>query len=149
MNRILLLYDGHCLLCNRFIRRLLRKDSKDILKVAALQDYELLENEAPVAIRSDVDSVILIAEGRAYYKSTAALKTMVALSKMSWPFFILLYVPRIIRDGIYDIVASNRYRWFGRSESCILPEPSLKKKYLLKREELSNYLSDNQATKIR
>lgn len=143
MKRLLILYDGHCLLCNRFIRRLLKKDKNDRLRVAPLAEYLALETTKVLPVRVDVDSVILIDDGKISYKSSAALTVLAKLSNTPWFYNIWLWIPRQIRDGVYDVIAANRHKWFGRSETCELPDENHKKKYLFTSPMILDFLSKN------
>jgi predicted DCC family thiol-disulfide oxidoreductase YuxK len=65
-----------------------------------------------------------------YTKSSAALRIARKLSKL-WPLFIIfIIIPSFIRDGIYDFIAKNRYKWFGKKEQCMIPTPGLREKFL-------------------
>ncbi len=139
MKHLLLLYDGHCLLCNRLIRKLLKWDKKDMLRVASLQDYNKLVDPV-IPIRADVDSVVLIKNGNVRYKSSAVLDAMIELSSFPLIYRIWYIIPRFLRDGVYDFVARNRYQWFGHSETCILPKPEEKKKYILGEQALKGFI---------
>ena len=78
-----------------------------------------------------VDSIIVIEPGIAYYiKSDAALEVARDLPGYRWVPFLLGWIPRPIRDGIYDLVARYRYRWFGKQEVCRVPTPELMAKFL-------------------
>lgn len=139
MKKMLILYDGTCLMCNDLIRKLIEADESDMLRVAALQHYVQSEAQETVPVRDDVDTVILIRENSVYYKSTAVLKAGQYIGYRPLICKIGLFVPRFIRDAVYDLVASNRYSWFGKSDVCIPPKPELRHKYLLTEEELTSF----------
>lgn len=127
----IVLFDGVCNLCNGAINFLIAHDPQGHFKMAALQSEigsKLLEQ-----YKIDpqyTDSIILIENNKAYVKSTAALQ-IVRKFNGAWPLlygFIIL--PRFIRDAVYDFIAKNRYEWFGRKDSCMIPTPALKSRFL-------------------
>ncbi len=127
----IILFDGVCNLCNASINFVIDRDSDRYFRYAALQSdtgREFLEKHGRST--SDFDSVIL-SEGDTYYvKSTAALRIARKMDG-AWPLlygFIIL--PRFIRDFFYNIIARNRYKWFGKRDSCRMPEPELKRLFL-------------------
>lgn len=127
----IILFDGVCNLCNTAIIFVIKRDSKDRFKFAALQSERGLELVKRYGINTEViDSIILIEEGKAYVKSTAALKIARGLSG-GWPLlygFVIL--PESLRNWVYDWIAKNRYKWFGKRESCMIPTPELLNKFL-------------------
>ncbi len=125
------LFDGVCTLCNASIDFVLKRDKKDRFRVGALQDNkgkELLSRfEAPPEY---LDSLVLIEGGRIYFRSTAALRIAKRLPGL-WPLLYgLILLPPFVRDGLYDWIGRNRYRWFGRKNTCRLPTPGEKAKFL-------------------
>jgi len=131
-NKKIVLFDGVCNLCNRSIQYVIRHDKKDIFRFAPLQSKigEQLVKERGIDT-SKVDSIILIEPDVAYYtKSTAALKISKAFGGGYKLLTIFEWVPPVLRDRVYDIVAKNRYRWFGKREECMVPTPELKAKFL-------------------
>ncbi len=127
----LILFDGVCHLCQGFVQFILARDPKAQFRFASLQSpiaRHLLA--ACGAEAQDLNSVVLMAEGRAYTKSDAALRIAARLSG-PWPVLkAFLLVPRPIRDWVYDRVAGNRYRWFGKSSACLIPTPELRHRFL-------------------
>ena len=79
---------------------------------------------------SQTDSIILIENGKAYTKSSAALKIARHLSGGYPLLYGFMIIPKFIRDFVYDFIARNRYKWFGRKDHCMIPTPELKKKFL-------------------
>lgn len=127
----IILFDGVCNLCNGTVQWIIRHDKENVFRFASLQSsfgQEFLRKHK--LNDADFDSFILI-DGKDYYKkSTAAIKMLSSLGKpCSW-LIALLWVPLPIRDWVYSVVARNRYRWFGKKESCWLPTPELKQKFL-------------------
>jgi len=136
MNRIqdqfdLVLFDGVCNLCNNAVDLIIRNDKKGHIKVAALQDQKTKELLKDYKINSDyLDSIILIRGDKVYYKSRAALEITKNLKGL-WPLlYVFIIVPAFIRDPIYDFIARNRYRWYGKKETCRLPTPEERARFL-------------------
>ncbi len=138
-DQLLLIYDGQCLLCNRFIKTSLQNDNSNRLRAAALQDYNRFENLPKLDAK--VDSIVLLWKEEVYYKSDAVLTVKTELSSIPLFYRMLRIIPRFVRDAVYDLVAANRHRWFGKSESCILPTPDLRSKYLMSEQELRTFFN--------
>lgn len=128
----IILFDGVCNLCNGTVQWIIRRDSTDIFRFAPLQGEVGRELARARQIDTDqVDSIILIDPGVAYYiKSDAALEISRRLKGYRLLPFIFGWIPKSIRDGIYDLVARNRYRIFGKKEECMVPTPELKARFL-------------------
>jgi predicted DCC family thiol-disulfide oxidoreductase YuxK len=131
-NKKIVLFDGVCNLCDGAVQRIIKNDKKDVFRFASLQS-EI--GKKLVAERGldpeEIDSIILIEPGVAYYrKSTAALEISRDLSGGYSLLKNFLFIPEVFRDGIYDLIASNRYNWFGKKEQCMIPTPELKAKFL-------------------
>lgn len=126
------LFDGVCNLCNGSVQFILRHDPEGRFRFAALQSEAGRRLLAHKGIDpSRLDSLVLLdAEGRCSVQSAAALQ--IARQLRGWPRLAapLILVPRPIRDGVYRFVARRRYRWFGRRESCWLPTPELRQRFL-------------------
>ena len=127
----IILFDGVCNLCNGFVQFVIRHDPAGQFKFTSLQSekgQELLK-DLPAAFRK-IDSVVFLENGRYYQKSAAALRIIRRLSG-GWPFlYVFIILPAFLRDWLYSFVAKNRYRWFGQQESCMLPTPELKSRFL-------------------
>lgn len=130
-NPKIILFDGVCNLCNSSVTFIIKKDSKNKFKFAALQSEVGQELVDRFHIDTDkTDSIILIDEEKAYIKSTAALRIAKELNG-GWPLLYgFMILPNFLRNWVYDWVAKNRYRWFGKQESCMIPTPELKGKFL-------------------
>ena len=127
----IILFDGVCNLCNSSINYAIKYDKKGLFKFAALQEPPgrlLLKryNIDPL----DTDSIILIENGKAYVKSTAALRVARNLSGALPLLYGFIIVPAFIRNWVYDFIAKHRYKWYGKKESCLIPTPELKDKFL-------------------
>lgn len=122
-------YDGHCGLCNGVVRWLLRIDRKGALRFAPLQGSTAREKLA--GLRQDLDALVYWREGQPVRDSSDAILSI--LRDLGWPWRALsgfLWVPKGFRDAIYRALARRRYRLFGRYESCPLPEPSVRDRFL-------------------
>lgn len=127
----IVLFDGVCNLCNNAVDFIIRHDQKDIFRFASLQsDLALqLAEERGISL-SEIDSILLVIPGEAYFlKSTAALEIARALPKYRWGT-VFLHLPEGFRDAMYTFIAKHRYRWFGKKESCRVPTPELMEKFL-------------------
>ena len=118
----LVLFDGVCNFCNFWIKFALKRDKQGKLKFGSLQG-DIAQQVLP---HYNIDpailtSVIFIEDGIAYRESTAALKVCRHLDGGWKLLYILIIIPAFIRDGIYKWVGKNRYKWFGKQESCMLP----------------------------
>ena len=124
----IILFDGVCNLCNNAINFVIKRDKKSVFRFASLQSEigQKLINERGIDT-SKIDSIILIDPGTAWYeKSTAALQIAKQLSGMLPLLSVFLIFPKSFRDWIYDIIARNRYKWFGKKDQCMIPTPELK-----------------------
>jgi predicted DCC family thiol-disulfide oxidoreductase YuxK len=116
-----ILFDGFCNLCNGTVNFLLKKDRKKQFSFVPLQSDEGKIYIREYQIPADTDSVILIKSNRVYFESDAAVEIGEMLSFPWKTMYFIKYIPKIIRDKIYRWVAKNRYRWFGKRESCRIP----------------------------
>lgn len=127
----IVLFDGICNLCNGAVQFLIKRDRKKQLHFAALQSeagQELLESKRLSTTR--FDSFIYFEQGVMYTRSDAALRLGKYLGGMYTPLYYLKVIPRFIRDGIYNFIARNRYRFFGKQLECMVPTPELKRRFL-------------------
>jgi predicted DCC family thiol-disulfide oxidoreductase YuxK len=125
----LVFFDGVCNLCNGFVEFLVRHDRKGVLKIASLQGKTA---QALLKLTPDeaLSSVIFLENGVVWRESTAVLKILANLGPF-WKWVALFrLVPTPIRDGVYRWVARNRYRWFGKRETCRLPTPEERGRFL-------------------
>ncbi len=130
-NKSIILFDGVCNLCNNSVQFIIKKDKKQRFLYASLQSDAAQSILLQFQLKnSDFDSIILIENGKVYQKSTAILKITKHLSgiwKLSYGFII---IPKFIRDFIYNTIAKNRYKWFGKREVCMIPTKELKMRFL-------------------
>ncbi|WP_312473132.1 thiol-disulfide oxidoreductase DCC family protein [Neobacillus sp.] len=129
MERIIL-FDGVCNLCNSSVQFIIKRDTKGNFKFASLQGatgQKLLEK---YGLNTDINSFVFIENERIFVKSTGALRVCRNLNG-SWKMLsAFLVLPRFIRDFFYEIIVKNRYKWFGKKETCMLPLPEWKNRFL-------------------
>lgn len=128
----ILLFDGVCNLCNGFVQFIIRRDAQQQFRFSSLQSgtgRRVLQYIADDA-GSVPDSLILLYKGRYYTKADAALKIAMLLGG-GWRLMGAGYIlPGFIRNAIYDLVARNRYKWFGKQDECMIPTPELSSRFL-------------------
>jgi predicted DCC family thiol-disulfide oxidoreductase YuxK len=123
-------FDGHCNLCNRFIDFLITRDHARRLKFAPLQGRTAAAELGPEFNPTAPDTVVLKSAGKVYIRSTAAILTLAELRGIYVLAKIFLFIPRFIRDWAYRVIATNRYSWFGRRDTCRLPSEAEKAQFL-------------------
>ena len=117
----LILFDGVCVLCSRGCRFVSKRDRRGYFRFVPIQLAEGRPLAEQLSIHPDhPDSFAFLASGQAYVKSEAVLRIARELPPWQWTW-VFQFIPRGIRDAIYDLVARNRYRWFGRRGACIPP----------------------------
>lgn len=129
--KYIVLFDGVCNLCSSSVQFILKRDKKDQFLFGSLQGnygqqvlkkYEMPQNE--------FNSFMLLEGEKLYTKSSGALRMLKHLGSAWSLLFAFIIVPKFIRDAVYNFVATNRYKWFGKKEECWLPKPEWKKKFL-------------------
>lgn len=128
----IILFDGVCNLCNNSVNFIIEHDKNDVFRFASLQSEIGKKLTSDRGIDPEViDSIVLIEPGVAYYqKSTAALEISRELSGGYSFLRHFSFLPEVFRDSIYDLIANNRYKWFGKKDACMIPTPELKDKFL-------------------
>jgi predicted DCC family thiol-disulfide oxidoreductase YuxK len=128
----IIFFDGVCNLCNGSVQFVIRHDNKKQFLFAALQSpmgEQALQHVAGKE-KKPVDSIILYKKGKYYSRSDAAMQIIKELGGF-WRLGVVLYIfPASLRNGIYDWVARNRYKWFGKQNECMIPTPELKSRFL-------------------
>ncbi len=126
-----ILFDGVCNFCNSSVRFVINRDRQKLFRFASLQSsyaQNLLQDH--VDYQDELDSIVLVQQGKIYIKSTAALHIAKQLDGL-WPlmtgFFI---VPRFIRDAVYDFIARHRYKWFGKQNACPVPPLGIQDRFI-------------------
>jgi predicted DCC family thiol-disulfide oxidoreductase YuxK len=129
--KVIVLFDGVCNLCNGLVQFLIKRDPQEQFRFASLQSEvgaSLLETYG--FSPQQRDTVVVIADGKAYGRSDAALKIARRLGGAWQVFNIFRLMPRPMRDVLYDLVAARRYRWFGQKEQCMVPSPENRTRFL-------------------
>lgn len=126
----IVLFDGVCHLCDRSVRFVLERDLNARFHFAPLQSVpgrKLLEKHGLPP--DSIDGVVLIDRGTVHTKSSAALRIVGQLSFPWWTGILFLGIPKPLRDAVYGIVARHRYRWFGKRDACMAPDPRWKDRF--------------------
>lgn len=125
-----ILFDGVCNFCDASVQFILERDPNETFNFASLQSEAGQKLLKKYNVPEDMDSMILIENDKVYYKSAAALRISRHL-KGAWKLlYALIIVPAPIRNVVYDLIARNRFKWFGQKESCMLPPPNVRKRFL-------------------
>lgn len=125
----LLVYDGQCLLCNRFIQFILKRDKNAHFYFSTYRGLPTDIDQRGLKVAKE-NSISYQRHGKWHQRSSAVLLIYQDLfgklhySQLAW------LAPRFVRDFLYDIVAKNRYKWFGKKESCMLPDPAFKARFI-------------------
>ena len=126
-----ILFDGVCNLCNGFVQFCIKNDTTGKLRYASLQSDIGQELLGQFGLKgAPISTVVLIEEKRHFTKSTAGLRIMRHFGGLWQLLYILMIVPKPIRNFVYDYIAKNRYKWFGQQESCWIPTPELQSRFL-------------------
>jgi len=127
----IILFDGVCNLCSGFVQFVLPRDEEGKYRFASLQSDAgqalLAEHDLP---SDELESVVLIEDGESYVKSSAIIQIATGLGGAYRLFSPFRYLPRSVRDRIYDFVADNRYRWFGKKDRCMMPSGDVESRFL-------------------
>ena len=131
-NKKIILFDGVCNLCDNMVNFIIKNDKKDIFRFVAQQSdlgQEILKH---IGVNpADIDSIILYEPGIAYYyKSSAAIEIAKHLRGIFNLGIVFKIIPSALRNPIYDYIARNRYKWYGKKDQCMIPTPELKAKFL-------------------
>ncbi len=127
----LILFDGICNFCNYWVNFAIKRDHKKKLRFTTLQGETAKQLLPQYHINpTSLSSVILIDKGKAYTQSSAALRMYRYLDGGWKLFYGLMIIPKFIRDFFYNIIARNRYKWFGKKDVCMVPTPELRERFL-------------------
>lgn len=131
MQNPVVLFDGICNLCNSSVQFLIRNDKKNHLRFASLQSdfgQEVLHKfNLP---QTDFNSFVLLEGEKIYLRSSAALRITNYLGGFWKILQIFWLVPPFLRNAVYNLIAKNRYKWFGKKTECMMPSPELKERFL-------------------
>lgn len=124
-------FDGVCNLCNSSVQFIIRYDEKGLIRFAPLQSdlgSQVLSDLS--TLKKGKESIFFLENGQLYDRSTAALRVARYLRFPVSLLFLLIVFPAFIRNAVYDYIARNRYKWFGKKDSCMIPTPELKNRFL-------------------
>ena len=130
--RPIVLYDGVCGLCDRFVQFVIRRDRTETVQFAALQSETGKDLLRTFGLPEDELSFIVVIVGKnSFIKSAAVLEVLRYLPGV-WSYLALLrFIPAAISDVVYELTARNRYRWFGKYDVCVVPTESERKRFLV------------------
>ena len=124
-NRAVIIFDGHCVLCSSFARFILRHDRTRRFRLLAAQTPLGAALYRHLGLRpTDYETNILLEDGQAWLKSEGSIRIF---ERLGFPWSLMAsgrVLPRVLRDRLYEFVARNRLRWFGRRDTCYRPDPS-------------------------
>lgn len=127
----IVLFDGVCNFCNYWVNFAIKRDKKKKLIFTPLQGETAKKLLPQYNINpTSRSSVILIDNGKAFTQSSAAIRICKYLNGGWKLFYSLLIIPKFIRNFFYNIIARNRYKWYGKKETCMIPNPELKERFL-------------------
>ncbi len=124
-------FDGVCNLCNGAVQFVLERDQEKYFKFSSLQsEYAKATISAQYLALNTQGTFVLMEDGVIYTRSTAVLRVVKKLGGVWSLFYSFIVVPKSIRDGLYNYIGKNRYKWFGKRESCWVPTPELSERFL-------------------
>lgn len=129
----IILFDGICNYCNTKVNYIIKHDVNDKFRFATIQSEIGQEIIKYLGVNANIDSIILYQPGIAYYIKSEAVFIILNSIKSNYKIVsILNFIPKSILDLLYDYVAKNRYLWYGKKESCMIPTQEIKNKFLNK-----------------
>jgi predicted DCC family thiol-disulfide oxidoreductase YuxK len=131
ISKSVILFDGYCNLCNSQVNSILRFDSKKFFYFSNLNSSfskKVIKENKVESLEGN--TIILYHNNRIIIKSNAAIKIAYLLGGFFKIFIIFKILPNFIRDGIYDVISRNRYRWFGKSDSCYIPKKEILDRFI-------------------
>ena len=127
----IIFYDGHCNLCNGFVNAIIKLDKKNIFLFAPLNGNHAKNLLKKNNIKNTtIDSVVLFNSNSISYKSKAVIEILISLGGIYRVLVMTKIIPRAILDWLYDIVAKNRYSWFGKQDRCMVRDKKIISKFL-------------------
>ena len=131
-NKKIILFDGVCNLCDKSVQFIIKHDKKDVFRFVALQSDLGKKIIKHIGIdTTKTDSIILYQPGMAYfYKAEAALKITKELGGIYIVLSLFSVLPNSLSNLVYDWIAKNRYKWYGKKDECMIPSPEMKAKFL-------------------
>ncbi|AMC09955.1 hypothetical protein Lupro_01195 [Lutibacter profundi] len=130
-NKLIIFFDGVCNLCNSSVNFIIKHDNKEQFLFASLQSDAAKEILLQFSTKKlTLDSIILVDNGNIYEKSSAILQISKHLNGGYKLLYCFVIVPKFIRDWVYNYIAKNRYKWFGKKENCMVPTPEIKDRFI-------------------
>jgi predicted DCC family thiol-disulfide oxidoreductase YuxK len=130
-NRYLIIFDGVCVFCNGVVNFIIKRDSEGVFTFSPMQsDVAKSHIKQHHASKEILNTLMLVKNGRCYLKTDAILEIAKDLSGMWYLFNIFKIIPRPIRDFLYTLFARNRYRLFGKRDSCMVPTENVKSRFI-------------------
>lgn len=126
-----IVFDGVCMLCNRWVQFIIRHDKQEQFLFASMQSaqgQQLLEQYGLNPL--DPFSFLLVDHERGYMNTDAIIRVLTRLSSVWTLIGVLRIIPAVIRDWVYRVVARNRYRWFGKRDSCMVPSDEIASRFI-------------------
>ena len=130
-NKQIIFYDGYCVLCSRLIRYIIRKDKNEVFWYSSLQSEiagDILKNQ--LNIENVPDSIVYLRDGKAYFYSDAAITIFVELGGIFKLVSVFYIIPKYARDYLYKVIAKNRFKIFGRRDTCFIPDEKMRARFL-------------------
>lgn len=128
--RPVLFFDGECNLCNSFVQFIIRHDRQKQFLFSPLQSPAGQQARLHIAQNANLSTVILLHNGRYLSRSAAAL-TVLKMLGMPWSLLYAATIfPAFLRNFVYDLIARNRYKWFGKRDTCMIPTPELMERFI-------------------
>jgi len=129
-NKRILLFDGVCNLCNGLVKFIIRHDPEGKIKFAPLQSEYATSFLRDTYHTVNPDSVVYVSGDRYYLRSAAILQLLKDMGRGWKLLYGFTIIPRFMRDFIYDLIARSRYRIFGKRESCMIPSPEIRQRFI-------------------
>jgi predicted DCC family thiol-disulfide oxidoreductase YuxK len=126
----IIFFDGMCAMCDRFVSLIARVDKKGVFRFASLQGETARALLPPLSDDPKQWSMLYLDERGLHDQSEASLQVYRRLGGWAWLLSLFRLVPRCLRDPVYRVVARNRYRWFGRRDTCRVPSPAERARFL-------------------
>lgn len=126
-----IVFDGICNFCNAFVNFVMERDPQGVFKFGTLQSPPAQQILTQLHLSNrDFETFLLLENGNVFTKSTAALKILRCLPGV-WPWlYAFIIIPRPLRDMVYSVIARHRYQWMGRSETCRVPSPKERSRFI-------------------
>jgi predicted DCC family thiol-disulfide oxidoreductase YuxK len=131
VNQTVLLFDGVCNLCSGFVNFVIKRDRLEKIKFSSLQSpFGQKVSEFYHLPKVDFDTLVFLDEGKYFLRSTAVLKLAKKLGGIWKLFYVLILIPTPIRDFVYKLVSKNRYKIFGKKQTCMVPDKNVETRFI-------------------